>query len=49
MGWKEFTGYIDVMNKQVEGEKGDPGSWRGSEYDPGWQELRAARERQRGR
>lgn len=49
MGWREFTGYVDVMNAQIEGQKPDPGSWKGTENDPGWQELRAQRDKLRGR
>jgi hypothetical protein len=46
---REFLGYLDVMNKQIEGERASPDSWEGAANDPAWAELRAARERMRAR
>lgn len=49
MGWREFCGWLDVLRKQQEGVRAAPDSWAGADHDPHWQEMRAARERMRGR
>lgn len=49
MGWREFTKYVEVMNKQVEAARAEADSWENAEVDPVWHELRAKRDRARGR
>ena len=49
MGWRELRGYVREMNRAQEAQRAQPGSWRGAEQDPHWQEMRAKRERFYGR
>jgi hypothetical protein len=49
MGWREFTGWLEVMKRQREPPVSPIDSWAGTDTDPWWQEARAERARQVGR
>ena len=47
MGWREFTGWLEVLhkrNQQANSSRVSPGSWDGAEGDPAWQAMRAERD-----
>jgi hypothetical protein len=49
MGWIEFTTWLEVLQAQTQPAEVDPGSWKGKEQDPWWQQANETRERMRGR
>lgn len=48
MGWAEFLGWLEVVKRQRETKRPDPGSWEGHESDPDWAEMRRQRDALRG-
>lgn len=47
MGWGELMAWLKSMNRELEGEKVAPDSWKNADRDPWWQMVR--REREEGR
>lgn len=49
MGWLELFDWVGEMRRQQRGPEPKPESWEGADESEHWDELRAARERRRGR
>lgn len=48
MGWREFVAWLEVVKRQQEATRPDPGSWANTENDPQWIQMRAERDALRG-
>lgn len=49
MGWREFIGWLEVLDRQNKPPEVDPGSWQGADQDPWWQQARRERDEMRAR
>lgn len=47
MGWGEFLAFLRAMKREQEAREVGPGSWKGAESDPWWQEARRERYQKR--
>ncbi len=49
IGLREFRAWCDQVSEENEKERQRSDSWEGSKNDPGWQAMRAKRDKARGR
>ena len=47
MGWRELIGWLESMERERKGPEPDPGSWKNTDRDPWWAEMRAQRDDER--
>lgn len=49
MGLREFWAWVEQLHHEKEEQSTSADSWQNAENDPGWQAMRAKRDKLRGR